>query len=51
MWQCADYARHFISVVAENCGYYGKGNSQNIAPVGDLCVVGNTCACLINYLL
>ena len=21
------------------------GNSQNIAPVGDLCVAGNTCAC------
>ena len=27
----------------ENCGCYGKGNNQNVASVGNLCVVGNTC--------
>ena len=30
----------------ENCNCYGNGNSQNVAPVGDLCVAGNTCAFL-----
>ena len=26
---------------------YGNGNSQNAVRVGDLCVVGNTCACFL----
>ena len=30
----------------ENCDCYGNGISQNVAPVGDLCVAGNACACL-----
>ena len=28
-----------------NCVCYGSGNSQNVAPVGDLCDAGNTRAC------
>ena len=30
----------------EICCCYGNGNSQNVAPTGDLCVAGNTCALL-----
>ena len=35
-----------FSVLHKSCGCYGNGNSQNVAPVGDLCVAGITCACL-----
>ena len=35
----------FFSPSHKNCGCSGNGNSQNVAPVGDLCVAGNTCAC------
>ena len=30
----------------KNCCCYDNRNSQNVALVGDLCVAGNTCACL-----
>ena len=46
-WQCVDYVRHFFSLSHKNCGCYGNRNSQNVAPVGDLCVAGNTCGCLL----
>ena len=28
-WKCADYASLFFAL-HDNCGYYGKGNSQNV---------------------
>ena len=34
-----------LSLSHKNCGCYGNRNSRNVAPVGDLCVAGNTCAC------
>ena len=43
-WQCTDYAHIFFSLLHENGHCYGDGNSQNVGPVGDLCVEGNTCA-------
>ena len=30
----------------ENCDCYGNRSSQNVSPVGDFCVAGNTCAFL-----
>ena len=36
----------FFSLSHENCGCYGNKYSQNIVPVGDLCVASNTCALL-----
>ena len=44
--QYADYAHHFFSLSHKNFGCYGTGNSQNVEPVGDLCVAGNTRVCL-----
>ena len=39
------FSHHIKIVVA----IYGNRNSQNVAPVGDLCVAGNTCACLLCF--
>ena len=39
-----------FSLSHENCGCYGNGNSKNVALVGDLCVVGNICACFMQVL-
>ena len=35
---------NFFELSHESCGCYGNENSQNVAPIGDLCVAGNTCA-------
>ena len=37
---------HIIFLLSHKyCGCYDNGNSQIVAPVGDLCVTGNTCVC------
>ena len=33
----------FLSLSHKYYYFYGKGNSQNVAPVGDLSDAGNTC--------
>ena len=33
----------FISLSRKNCGCYGNLNSQNVAPVGDMCCRQHLC--------
>ena len=48
-WQYADNALHCFLLSHDNCGFYGNGNSRNVAPVGDL--LGGQHLCLVHFFL